>query len=279
MKRKLSIILVIALMTFVFVPTLVLAQDEDVDEQETVVEENEETVSEENYQNLEELLADLETSEELSSTEKVALERKLSSYDESLNIDSMTSIVDKILNEDIDLGQGFVILRNLDESVNNGVEEERALELMNSYRQEENSGQFAFQTSLELRKLSREDLSGEYSEAFVDEVASIIEENGEIETSELKQLSAEYRKEAREENREQRQVNRSKNANSASENAVKKGKGNNASENALNKDNKGKENSSSSNSADKSKGKGSKKSKGNGSSNSSNSNSNQNAKK
>ena len=81
--------------------------------------------------------------------------------------------------------------------MNNGIDEEKALELINKYQEEENSGQFAFQTALELRKLSREDDSGEYSEAFAEEVASIIEENGEIETSELKQLAAEYRKDAR----------------------------------------------------------------------------------
>lgn len=287
MKKKLSILLIITMMIFAFVPALTLAQDEVEEEQETVIEESEETVdqneeetaadseqeadeleeSEESYQNLEALLADLDENEELSSSEKVALQRKLTGYDQSLKIDTMSSVVDKILNEEIDLGQGFVILRNLDESVNNGIEEDRALEMINNYPDQEGAGQFAFQTALELRKLSREDLSEDKSEAFADEVDSIIEENGAIETSELKQLAAEYRKDAREEKREEMKAARAEKSNSASESALKNGKANNASENALNKD---QGNSGNSNSNKGSKGKGSNKSP--------NSNANKNAK-
>ena len=213
---------VMALLVFSFVPTLTLAQDE----------------TDESYQNLEELLADLEANEDLSSLEKITLKRKLTEYDESLNIDSISLVVDKILAEEIELGQGFVILRNLEESVSNGFAEERAVELINNYQGQENSAQFAFQTALELRKLSREDMSGESSAAFADEVASIIEEKGEIETSELKQLAAEYRKEARDEKREQMKAEREKKQNSASEKSFTKDESSNASGNALNKDNK-----------------------------------------
>ena len=299
MKKKLSILLVISLMIFAFLPALTLAQDDLEDNQETVIEENEENLDEneeeqdteeteeeteeKTYDNLEELLADLEANEDLNSIEKVNLKRKLTTYDESLNIETMTSVVDKILNEEIDLGQGFVILKNLDESVKNGVNEDRALKLINNYQNQDDSGQFAFQTALELRKLSREDLSGEKSEAFADEINSIIEEKGEIETSELKQLAAEYRKEAREENRkrareknrEQIQGNKSQNADSASEKALNKG--NNSAEKGLNKEDKGKNNSS--NAADNSKDKGTNKSKGKGTNNSSNSQKNNNGKK
>lgn len=266
MKKKLSILLVLTLIIFAFVPALALAQEETEENQDTVAE------SEETFQNLEELLDYIELDEDLNNSEKIALERKLTSYDESLNIESMSSVVDKILNEEIDLGQGFVILRNLEESESNGLTEEEALAMINSYQDQENSGQMAFQTALELRKLSREDISGEYTDAFASDVADIIEENGEIETSELKQLAAEYRKDAREENREQMQADRSEKSNSASEKGLEKGKGNsNASENASNKGNNGKGNSNGSKSAGKSNGKGS--------NNSSNSSSNSNANK
>src|SRR6056297_1323163 len=119
MKKKLSILLVLTLIIFAFVPALTLAQDETEGSQEPVVEESEETTdssqegsqdteeSEEGYKNLEDLLADLETNDLLSNSEKVVLERKLTSYDENLDIDTMSSVVDKILNEEIDLGQGF----------------------------------------------------------------------------------------------------------------------------------------------------------------------------
>lgn len=295
MKKKISIFLVLALLVFAFVPALTMAQD-DVDdgEQETVVEETEETVdeneeeatdesdqededkTEESYKNLDELLADLEANEDLSSVEKVTLERKLTEYDETLSIDSISSVVDKILNEELELGEGFVILRNLEESVSNGFAEERAMELINNYQAEEDTGQFAFQTALELRKISREDISGESSAAFADEVASIIEEKGEIETSELKQLAAEYRKEAREEKRAEMKADREKEQNSASENAYTKTKSNNASENAMNKDNKDNQGKGNSNSS-KSNGKG--KDKSSNKSGKSNTNSNNNSKK
>lgn len=295
MKKKISIFLVLALLVFAFVPALTMAQD-DVDdgEQETVVEETEETVdeneeeatdesdqededkTEESYKNLDELLADLEANEDLSSVEKVTLEIKLTEYDETLSIDSISSVVDKILNEELELGEGFVILRNLEESVSNGFAEERAMELINNYQAEEGTGQFAFQTALELRKISREDISGESSAAFADEVASIIEEKGEIETSELKQLAAEYRKEAREEKRAEMKADREKEQNSASENAYTKTKSNNASENAMNKDNKDNQGKGNSNSS-KSNGKG--KDQSSNKSGKSNSNSNNNSKK
>jgi len=259
MKKKVSLFLVIALLVFAVTPAVTFAQDTTEDAQEEVVKE-EETVNEEeentedpldeedvedelkeSYQNLEELLADLETNEDLSSVEKITLERKLTEYDESLNIESISSVVDKILAEEIDLGQGFVILNNIEETVNNGYEEEKALELINSYQSEEDDGQFAFQTALELRKLSRED--SEKTDEFAEELSSIIEENGNIETSELKQLAAEYRKEAREEKREQNQISRTEKSNSATKNAVEKSKENNAAKNALAKANNSKGNS------------------------------------
>lgn len=258
MKKKLSVFLVLALLVFAFAPAATLAQDTTEEVQEDAAEEEEETVNDEEeessedteeeeldgeYQNLDELLADLEENEDLSSAEKITLKRKLSEYEESLDIESISSVTDKILAEEIDPGQGFVILNNIEESVNNGFEEEKALELINNYQNEEDNGQFAFQTALELRKLSRED--SEKSAEFADELTSIMEENEDIETSELKQLAAEYRKEAREEEREQSQMNKDEKGNSASENAVEKGKENNASENALDKADNGKGNSDS----------------------------------
>lgn len=276
MKKKIGVLLIIALIVFAFVPALTVAQDSLDDDQETGVEETEDTADEneenteeetqKDYQNLEELLADLETNENLNNIERITLERKLNDYDESLEIDSISSVVDKILNKEIDLGQGFVILKNLEESVNNGFAEEEARKLINDYDGKEDSGEFAFQTALELRKLSREDMSGENTKAFADEVASIIEEKGEMETSELKQLAAEYRKEAREERREEIKAKNEKNKNSASKKSFARGKSDNASENAGNKSNNGKGNSNNS----KSKGKGNSKS----SAKSSNSNSN-----
>jgi hypothetical protein len=126
--------------------------------------------------------------------------------------------------------------------VKNGFEEDRALKLINNF-EEEGNGQLAFQTALELRKISREDRDGEQASAFADEVDSIIKENGSIENSELKQLAAEYRKEARKEEREKMKVERENNSNSISDNSYDQEKENNAVGNGLNKDNKGKGNS------------------------------------
>ena len=256
MKKKLSILLIITVMLFAFVPALTLAQDE-----ETAVEEETDQISTEleeilaaDYATVEEYLAALEENEMLSTVEKITLEKKLSSYEENLSMDSITSVVDKVLNKEIDLGQGFVILNNLEESTVNGYDEEKALEMINSYQNQENSGHLAFQTALELRKLSREDLSGEQTDAFSEQIAAIIEENGEIQTSELKQLAAEYRKEAREEGREQRKIAKSEKGNSASENALENGNPNKAADKDQNKDNKGKGNSNNSKAKDKSNG-------------------------
>ena len=287
MMKKLSLLLIISLMVFAFVPALTLAQDEEtsVEEEEIALEEKSEQLSEEleevleaDYANVEEYLTTLEERELLSTVEKISLEKKLSSYEENLNTNSITSIVDKVLTEEISLGQSFVILNNLEKSTANGYDEEKALEMISSYQNQENSGQLAFQTALELRKLSREVMSEDSSEAFAEEINSIIEEKGEIETSELKQLAAEFRKEAREEEKEKRRLARSKNENSASENALENGKFNkasenasNKSENASNKDNNGKGNSNNS----KSKGQGNAKS----SNKSSNSKSNNNPNK
>lgn len=239
MKKKSSILLVLALLVFAFAPALTLAQETADDVQTTANEEE----LKKDYQNLEELLADLETNEDLSSVEKVTLERKLTEYDKSLSIDSISSIVDKILTEEIDIGQGFVILNNIEESVNNGFAEDKALEVINSYQKEAEKGQFAFQTALELRKLSREDTDGEKTAEFADELASIIEENGDIEISELKKLAAEYRKEAREEKREQKKMNRNHKSKTAVENDLEKGKDNNAADKALDKTDKSKDKS------------------------------------
>lgn len=297
MKKKISLILVVLMFLFAFGSALTLAQENSEDSQETVVEETVETEEEvaddaedsdavnsetedetENgtedepevsYENLDQLLTAIQENEELNNIEKVTLERKLTSYEENLSIETMTSVVDKILAEEVDLGQGFVILNNLDQSINNGLEEEKALELINSYQNEADNGQFSFQTALELRKLSREDSSGEKTEAFAAEIASIIEENGEIETSQLKQLSAKYRKEAREEERAERINKGSKNYSSASENALENRQKNNASEKSLKKDNQGNGNSN----KQKSNGKGKSSGK------SPNSNANKNAKK
>ncbi|TDO94784.1 hypothetical protein DFR79_102161 [Halanaerobium saccharolyticum] len=276
MKKKLSILLIITVMFFAFMPVLTLAQDEETaveEEQETVVEEGTEQISEElegilaaDYQTVEEFLSALEENDLLSTVEKITLERNLSSYEENLSMESITSVVDKVLSEEIGLGQSFVILNNLEESVANGYDEEKTLALINSYQNQENSGQLAFQTALELRKLSREDLSGEKTDAFAEELAAIIEENGEIETSELKQLAAEYRKEAREEEREQRKIANAGKGNSASENALENGKPDNAADQAQNNGNNGKGNSNNSKTKDK----------GNGSSSGKSSNSNAN---
>lgn len=281
MKKKLSVFLIIALMIFAFTPALTLAQDdvqngldeEDLEEdQETVDDEDQEIeeisdelrkVLEADYDSVKEFLTALEKNELLSTVEKITLKEKLNSYDENLSMESITSVVDRVLTEEIDLGQGFVILNNLEESIANGYEEEKALELINSYQDQENSGQFAFQTALELRKLSREDRNGEMTEEFAEEISSIIEEEGSIETSELKQLAAEYRKKAREEEREERKnIERGK-SDSASENALENGKANNGEKG---KGNKGE--------GSESNGKGNS-NKGNGSSNS---NANENAK-
>ncbi|MGM0500246.1 MAG: hypothetical protein ACQERL_08580 [Bacillota bacterium] len=264
MKNKLSILLVLTLMIFAFVPALTLAQvTQDIDQQNPeITDETEATYSED----FDELLADLTTNEDLSGLEIETLKIKLISYNESLNIQSMSSVVDKIINEEISLGQGFVILRNLAEIESNDLfDEEKALEMINSYQDQENSGQLAFQTALELRKLSREDLSGEYTDAFASDIADIIEENGEIETSELKQLAASYRKEAREETKIERKNNRKNKLNSASNAALENRGANNASNNA----NNGNGNSNKSKS----------KNKGKSSDNSPNSNANENAKK
>jgi len=277
MKKKISLILVVLMVLFTFGSALTLAQDSTEDSQETVVEKTDETVTEAeetdetevSYENLDQLLKAINENEDLNNVEKVTLERKLTSYEDSLSIETMTSVTNKIMDEEIDLGQGFVILNNLDQSVTNGVEEENALELINSYQNEADNGQFSFQTALELRKLSREDISGEKTKAFADEIESIIEENGEIETSQLKQLAAEYRKEAREEAKAERMNSRRKKSNSASENTLKNREKNNAAENSLKNDNQGKGNSN----KEKANNKG-------GSSNKSpNSNANENAKK
>ena len=271
MKKKLSILLVVVLIVFAFMPALTLAQKQNeepvVEEQEAVVEEADaeetEELSEEledilaaDYQTAAELLTALEENELLSTVEKITLEKKLSSYEENLSMDSITSVVDKVLSKEISLGQSFVILNNLEESKTNGYDEEKALALINSYQNQENSGQFAFQAALELRKLSREDLTGEKTDAFSEQIAAIIEENGEIETSELKQLAAEYRKEAREEGREQRKIARAGKENSASENALENGKPNKAADESQDKGNNGKGNSNRSKAGGRDKGKG-----------------------
>lgn len=271
MKKKLSILLVVVLIVFAFMPALTLAQKQNeepvVEEQEAVVEEADAEETEEtpeeledilaaDYQTAAELLTALEENELLSTVEKITLEKKLSSYEENLSMDSITSVVDKVLSKEISLGQSFVILNNLEESKANGYDEEKALALINSYQNQENSGQFAFQAALELRKLSREDLTGEKTDAFSEQIAAIIEENGEIETSELKQLAAEYRKEAREEGREQRKIARAGKENSASENALENGKPNKAADESQDKGNNGKGNSNRSKAGGRDKGKG-----------------------
>jgi hypothetical protein len=262
MKNKLNILLVLTLMIFAFVPALTLAQvTQDIDQQNPEITDETEATSSEDF---DELLADLTTNEDLSGLEIETLKIKLISYNGSLNIQSMSSVVDKIINKEISLGQGFVILRNLAEIESNDLfDEEKTLELINSYQDQENFGQLAFQTALELRKLSREDISGEYTDAFASDIADIIEKNGELETSELKQLAASYRKEAREETKIERKNNRKNKLNSASalENRVAKNDSNNA--------NNGKGNFNKSKS----------KNKGKSSDNSSNSNANENAKK
>lgn len=245
---------------FAFGPTITLAQETNDENQEPVVEE-----TDAGYENIEQLLAAIDENEELSNSEKIVLKRKLTSYEENLNIETMTSVANKILDEEVDLGQGFVILNNLDQSVKNGVDQEQALTLINSYQNEDGGAQFSFQTALELRKLSREDLSGEKAEAFTEEIASIIEENGEIETSQLKQLAASYRKEAREEAKIERKNNRKKKLNSASDMNLESSEENNVFKNA------NKENGNSNKSKSKSKGKSPNKS--------SKSNANKNAKK
>lgn len=294
MKKKISIMLIMALIVFAFVPALTMAQDLTDDSQETVIEETEDAVDENaeetsddfeqeeetdqiseelkevlegDYASVDEFLEAIKNNELLKPAEKLIFERKLSSYNENLNIESVTSVFDKVLAEEIELGQGFVILNNLNQSIANGYAEEDALKLMNSYQDQEEAGQLAFQTALELRKLSREDISGESSASFADEVVSIIENKGEIETSQLKQLAAEYRKEAREEKREELRADREKEQNLDYKKSLENAKSNNASENALNKDDKGKGNSNNSKSKAQGKDKSSSKS-GNSSSNS-----------
>lgn len=278
MKKKISIILVMVMILFAFGTTLTLAQETSEENQEPVAEATEETVVEEDAEtseqedpnsetdadseNIDQLVEAINENEELSKSERIILIEKLNSYQENLSVETMTSVVNKILDEEVDLGQGFVILRNLDQSVKNGVDQELALELIDSYQNEENPGQFSFQTALELRKLSREDPSEEKTAAFAEEIASIIAENGEIETSELKQLAASYRKEAREEERMERKNNRKQELNSASEAAFE-----NSKNNAFKNSNKGKGNSNKS------------KAKGKSSNKSANSNANKNAKK
>jgi len=288
MKKKISLVLIVLMVLFTFGSALTLAQDSIEEPQETdeTVDtaeeaaasdedsENGETTDSDNeieisYESLDDLLTDINDSEDLSELEKVTLIRKLRSYEESLSVETMTSVTNKIMDEEIDLGQGFVILNNLNQSVNNGVEEKKALELINSYQNKADNGQFSFQTALELRKLSREDISGEKTEKFADEIASIMEENGEVETSQLKQLAAKYRKEAREEARAEKINNRQNNSNSASENALENRQNKNNSNNSLKNDNQG--NGNSNNEKSKSKGKSSNKSP--------NSNANGNAKK
>ena len=288
MKKKISLVLIVLMVLFTFGSALTLAQDsieepqetdETVDTEEEAAasdedSENGETTDSENetevsYESLDDLLTAISDSEDLSELEKVTLERKLTSYEESLSVETMTSVTNKIMEEEIDLGQGFVILNNLNQSVNNGVEEETALTLINSNQNETDNGQFSFQTALELRKLSREDISGEKTEKFADEIASIMEEDGEVETSQLKQLAAKYRKEAREEARAEKINNRQNNSNSASENALENRQNKNNSNNSLKNDNQGNGNSNKQKS--KSKGKSSNKSP--------NSNANGNAKK
>ncbi len=286
MKKRISIILVIVMIVFALGTTLTLAQEDIEENQEEVLAETDETVSKEfvdteedseqedidseneteaSYDNIDELLAAVEDNEEFNNIEKIILERKLTSYQKSLSIATMTSVVNKIVDQEIALGQGFVILNNLDQSVNNKVDEERALALINSYQNEDGGAQFSFQTALELRKLSREDLSGEKSEAFIKEIESIIEDNGEIEISELKQLAASYRKEAREEAKIERKNNSKKKLNSVSDANLENRKEKNISKNA----NNGKGNSNKPKS----------KANGKSSNNSPNSNANNNAKK
>ncbi|MFP4199208.1 MAG: hypothetical protein ACLFSO_06410 [Halanaerobium sp.] len=163
MKKKLSVILVMTLLVFAFVPALTFAQETEETEEEEAA-----------YENLDELLEDIEENEDLSTVERTALERKLEEYDQSLTIESISSVVDKVLTDEVAVGQGFVILSNIEESVNNGFDEERALELVNNYQSEEDNGQFAFQTALELRKLSREDEEGKLTSGFADEIDSIL---------------------------------------------------------------------------------------------------------
>lgn len=110
---------------------------------------------------------------------------------------------------DIDLGQSFVILNNLSEAAERGFDEDKIMETFNNMESDENSGQFVFQTALEIRKLSKVDSTGEISEEFSDEISSLIEENGELEISDLKKLSSSYRKEAREKEREERKMSNS----------------------------------------------------------------------
>ncbi len=217
MKKKLSILLVITLTVFVITGGIAVAQTTDDGSSEVITAEDgtaEDGELSESFEDISSYLDFLESETDLNSLDKIVLEKKLADYnvddeESGLEIDTIIGVIDRYISNEIDLGQSFFILNNLNEAVLNGFNETNMMETLNNFQSDEKSGQLFFQTALEMRKLSKVYEDTEFGEKFSNEILSIIEENGDLEISDLKKLSSAYRKEAREKEREEKKINNS----------------------------------------------------------------------
>ncbi|RCW40923.1 MULTISPECIES: hypothetical protein [unclassified Halanaerobium] len=250
MKKKLSFLLIIGLTIFLIAGGMVSAQSADEGLNEVITAEDGE--ESDRFENLTAYLDFLESEKELDSLDRIVLEKKLADYygeDEEggLEFTTITSVIDRYITDEIDLGQSFFILNNLNEAVLNGFNEKNMVDTLNNFHSDENSGQLFFQTALEMRKLSRVDKDAEFSEKFSNEISSLLEKNGKLEISELKKMASTYRKEARDKEREVNKINNNHGfeKNNNDNNGVKPNKGNNDKSNDKKNKDRGKSNHSS----------------------------------
>ncbi len=108
------------------------------------------------------------------------------------------------VSESIPIGAILTTLNNLRSSVAAGFDPEEVRTMVENMQTVENASQMTFQAALELRKMTREDVNGDYTADFTDEIQYILAEGGQLQVSELKQLAASYRKEAREQARKEK---------------------------------------------------------------------------
>ncbi len=95
--------------------------DDTSDEQDITQETEEPAAETSDYDTVEGYIDYLERNEEIDSGDKAVLKLRLGDYEENLELDTITSVVDRYTNEELGLGQSLVILNNLDEAVSNGL--------------------------------------------------------------------------------------------------------------------------------------------------------------
>ncbi len=247
MRRKASMFFILSLSLILILGAVAFAQDSGTDpiaEDGTTIDE---PITEEEptevYENLADYLNQLEGIDEL---DRLVLEKKLADYEENISLDLIISVVDSYVKEEMDLGETFVTLKNLNEAMAKGMTSENVSDLLNQIKENEDSNQVVFQAALELRKISMVDTNSEFTNLFSEKIAKMIEEDGEVEISELKKLASEYRKEARNNSAHQATM-KVKDNNSINKNNINKANGNgnngNQSEHAKGKsENKGNSN-------------------------------------